>query len=115
MANESQLIPALRYRDAPRAIEFLCRAFGFEKMLVVPGDNNRIAHAQLALGRDMIMLGSESHVDDYGRMVAPPATQDAPTTTGLYLIVDDCDAHCAKARAAGAKIVMEPKNEDYGG
>ena len=115
MANESHLIPALRYRDAPKAIEFLCKAFGFEKLLIVPGENGRIAHAQLVLGRDMIMLGSESHVDDYGRMVAPPASPDAPTTMGLYLLVDDCDAHCARARAAGARIVIEPKDEDYGG
>lgn len=111
----SRIIPGLRYNDAPAAIEFLCRAFGFEKHLVVPGDNNTIAHAQLALGRDMIMLGSHSGESEYGQWVMPPGARDAPTTMGLYVVVDDCDAHCTHARAAGAIIVMEPRDEDYGG
>jgi uncharacterized glyoxalase superfamily protein PhnB len=111
----SSVIPGLRYRDAPAAIEFLCNAFGFERHLVVPADGDRIAHAQLVLGRDMIMLGSHPGEGEYGQWVAPPASPDAVTTMGLYLVVDDCDAHCARARAAGARIVMEPRDEDYGG
>ena len=54
----STVIPALRYRDATAAIDFLCLAFGFEKHLVVPGDNGKIAHAQLTFGNGMIILGS---------------------------------------------------------
>ena len=56
--TSATIIPALRYRDARAAIEFLCRAFGFEKTLVVDGPNNTIAHAQLTFGNGMIMLGS---------------------------------------------------------
>ena len=52
------IIPALRHVDAASAIEWLCRAFGFEENLVVPGDNGSIAHAQLTFGNGMIMLGS---------------------------------------------------------
>jgi uncharacterized glyoxalase superfamily protein PhnB len=52
------VIPALRYRDAAAAIDWLCRAFGFERHLVVPGENGGIAHAQLTMGNGMIMLGS---------------------------------------------------------
>ena len=52
------VIPTMRYRDAPAAIEWLCKAFGFEKHLVVPGPGGTIAHAQLTCGNGMIMLGS---------------------------------------------------------
>ena len=54
----SSIIPAMRYRDASAAIEWLCRVIGFEKHLVVPGPDNAIAHAQLSLGGGMLMLGS---------------------------------------------------------
>jgi len=115
MARGSRLIPGLRYRDAPAAIEFLCKAFGFERHLVVPGENNTVAHAQLVLGSDMIMLGSHPHEGEYGKWVVPPQSPEAVTTSGIYVVVDDCDAHCARARAAGARIVMEPRDQDYGG
>ena len=56
--QKSTVIPGLRYRDAPAAIDWLVRVFGFEKHLVVPGNNGSIEHAQLSLGGGMIMLGS---------------------------------------------------------
>ena len=96
MARGSRLIPGLRYRDAPAAIEFLCKAFGFERHLVVPGENNTVAHAQLVLGSDMIMLGSHPHEGEYGKWVVPPQSPEAVTTSG-------------------ARIVMEPRDQDYGG
>jgi hypothetical protein len=52
------IVPALQYRDAPAAVDWLCHAFGFEKRMVVPGENNTIAHAELSFGNGMIMLGS---------------------------------------------------------
>ena len=61
------------------------------------------------------MLGSATDDGEYGQWVKPPASRDAATTLGVYVVVDDCDAHCARARAAGALIVREPKDEDYGG
>ncbi|MDX1649873.1 MAG: glyoxalase, partial [Myxococcota bacterium] len=65
------IVPSLRYRDAPKAIDWLCQAFGFEKHLVVPGeDEGRIAHAQLTFGNGMIMLGSAgTHGDGYDALV----------------------------------------------
>jgi uncharacterized glyoxalase superfamily protein PhnB len=104
----------MRYHDAPAAIEWLCRAFGFEKMLVVPGDNNTIAHAQLTFGNGMIMLGSASD-SEFGRLVKPPRDLGGVGTQSAYIIVEDADAHCARAVAAGAEIVLEIKDEDYGG
>jgi uncharacterized glyoxalase superfamily protein PhnB len=107
-----RIIPALRYRDAAAAIDWLCNAFGFSKHMVVAGEGGRIAHAQLTLGNGMVMLGD---VDtEYGRLVAAPE-KGQPVTQGIYVVVDDADAHYARAKAAGAEIVIDIKNEDYGG
>ena len=108
------IIPALRYRDANAAIEFLCKAFGFTKHLIVPDNSGGIAHAQLTLGKGMIMLGS-ARDDEFGRLLVPPTDATAPTTQSLYLVVSDADVHCEHSREAGATIIIEPKDEDYGG
>ncbi len=108
-------IPSLRYKDAPNAIEWLCRAFGFEKHLVVPGAGETIAHAQLVFGNGMIMLGSAgTHGGAYDELVSTPA--DAGTNTqSAYVIVQDADAHYAGAQAAGAEMVLDIQDQDYGG
>jgi uncharacterized glyoxalase superfamily protein PhnB len=64
-AARSTVTPCLQYRDAPAAIEWLCRTFGFEKHLVVPGENGTILHAQLSFGNGMIMLGSSGKDSGY--------------------------------------------------
>ncbi len=104
------MYPSVVYDDAPAAIDWLCRAFGFERHLVVPGPDNTIAHAELAIGSAMIMLGSSS--DEPPRK--SPKTLGA-ATGGIYVVVDDVDAHSARARAAGAVIVRAPKDQEYGG
>lgn len=112
--NASPLIPCLRYRDAPRAIDWLCSTFGFTAHLVVPGDSEGIvAHAQLALGNSMLMLGSVQ-ANEFGRLMRQP-DEAGGCTQSVYLVVPDPDAVYAKARAAGAKIAMEIQDEDYGG
>jgi len=110
----STVIPAMRYRDANAAIDWLCKAFGFEKHLVVPGENGTVAHAQLAFGNGMIMLGS-AREDEFGRWVKPPKETGGIGTQSAYVIVEDADAHYARAKAAGAEIVMEVEDQDYGG
>ena len=112
--TRATVIPAMRYRDAAAAIEWLCRAFGFEKHLVVPGEGGTIAHAQLTFGNGMIMLGS-ARDDEFGRLVRPPRDVGGVGTQSPYVIVADADAHHARAVAAGAEIVMPLKDEDYGG
>jgi len=109
-----KIIPTLRYHDAPAAIEFLCRAFGFEKHLVVPGEDGTVAHAQLTLGDGMIMLGS-ARDDEFGRLQKPPRDVGGAGTQSPYIVVSDVDAHHARAVAAGAKVVMPPEDKDYGG
>ncbi len=106
------VIPTMRYRDAPKMIDWLCKAFGFEKHFVVPGDGGTIAHAQLTFGNGMIMCGS-ARDDDWGKFVK--AVADAGATTGAaYVVVRDIDGHYARARAAGAQILRELANTDYG-
>ena len=112
--TRATLIPCLRYRDASAAIEWLCKAFGFEKMLVVPEGKDRIAHAQLSFGNGMIMLGSLSD-NAYGRLLTQPHEIGGAQTQTVYAIVTDPDAVCARAKAAGAEIVIDIKDEDYGG
>jgi uncharacterized glyoxalase superfamily protein PhnB len=104
----------MRYRDAATAIEWVCKAFGFEKHLVVPGENGTVAHAQLAFGNGMIMLGS-ARDDEFGQWVKPPRETGGVGTQSAYVVVDDADAHYARAKAAGAEIVMEVADQDYGG
>jgi uncharacterized glyoxalase superfamily protein PhnB len=58
MPQNSSVIPGMTYRNAPEAIEWLCRVFGFQKHAVHPGPDNTIMHAELTLGGGMIMLGS---------------------------------------------------------
>lgn len=110
MSTEApRLYPTFRYRDAPRMIDWLCEAFGFQvdaKFM----DGGKVGHAQLSFGSSAIMLGSVRD-DDYGRMVGAPGDNGGKS---VYVAVDDCDAAYAKAMAAGAKILEEPRNRDYG-
>lgn len=101
----STIIPCLRYENAPAMIDWLCKTFGFAPQLVVGDGIGDIAHAQLTLGTGMIMLGSARK---------DPAAPDG-AAQGPYVVVPDIDAICDKARAAGAEIVMAPRDEDYGG
>lgn len=112
--TKTTVIPCLRYRNAPAAIEWLCQAFGFEKHLVVPGEGGTIAHAELSFGNGMIMLGSVKE-SEFDRFMKQPDEIGGAETQTAYVIVSDADALYSRAKAAGAKIVLEIKNEDYGG
>ena len=112
--TRATVIPALRYRDAPAAIEWLCRTFGFEKHLVVPGEAGTIAHAELSFGNGMIMLGSVVETA-FGRLMKQPDEIGGAETQSAYVVVNDADAVYARAKAAGARIAIDIKDEDYGG
>ena len=114
--TRATVVPCLRYRDAPKAIEWLCSTFGFEKQLVVPNEDGTIAHAQLSFGNGMIMLGSVATADDeFGHLTKQPDEIGGMETQSPYLIVADADAVYRRAKTAGAEIVIEIKDEDYGG
>ena len=106
-------IPCLRYEDAHAAIDWLCEAFGFEKHLVVPAEDGGVAHAQLVWGQTMVMLGS-ARDDEFGSLCALPKDAGGATQSP-YFVVEAIDAHYAQAVEAGAEIVMEIRDEPYGG
>jgi len=111
--HRTSVVPGMSYRNAPAAIEWLCKVFGFEKHAVYPGPDNTIMHAELTLGDGMIMLGSAAgtgpgyfrHPDEAGGV----------ETRSVNLIVPDADAVCARARAAGAEMLEDIENKPYGG
>ena len=113
MPAKITVIPALQYRDARAAIEFLCKAFGFDKNAVYEEPGGSIAHAQLTLGNGMVMLGSVKD-SEYSKLLVRPADAGG-VTMSVYVVVDDADAHFARANAAGTTIVREPVTQDYGG
>ena len=115
-STKSTVIPCLRYRNAPAAIDWLCSAFGFEKQAVHPNPDGTIAHAQLTFGNGMIMLGSVSGKEtEWGRLIKQPDEIAGAETQSAYLIVADADAIYARAKEAGAEILLDIKDEDYGG
>jgi uncharacterized glyoxalase superfamily protein PhnB len=103
------IVPTFRYRDADRMIAWLQQAFGFE-LHVRYADDEKVAHAQLTLGSSMIMLG-EARDDAYGRMVGAPGDNGGKS---VYVAVPDSDAVYRRAKAAGAEILEEPADQEYG-
>jgi uncharacterized glyoxalase superfamily protein PhnB len=106
MPAKISVVPALQYKDAKAAIEFLCTAFGFAKNAVYEEPDGSIAHAQLTHGSGMIMLGSVKDTE-YSKLLKRPAGAGG-VTKSVYVVVDDAEAHFAHAKAAGAQIVREP-------
>jgi uncharacterized glyoxalase superfamily protein PhnB len=112
----STIIPGLRYRDALTAIDWLVRAFGFEKQAVYLGpDNKTVMHAQLTFGNGMIMLGSATNATEFSKYVVQPDEIGLRETQSSCLIVNDADQVYATAKAAGATIVMDLADMSYGG
>ena len=115
MPTPSPVVPCIRYRDAPRAVDWLCSVFGFKPHLIVPGENGTILHGQLSLGNGMLMLGSLSNGGEYGKLIVPPGQIEGAQTQTIYLTVPDADQVYARVQAEGAPILIEIKDEDYGG
>jgi uncharacterized glyoxalase superfamily protein PhnB len=104
-----RIVPMLSYADAPAAIDFLCRAFGFTVTTRMGGEDGSIGHAELALDGAAIALatvwrdGGFSTPHDLGGVHSQ-----------LWCEVDDIDAHHARAVAAGAVVAGEPVDQDFG-
>ena len=114
--TKATIIPSLRYRDARAAIQWLCSAFGFKEHAVYTTPDGTIAHAQLTFGNGMIMLGSVTGSgSEWGQIIKQPDEIDGAETQSAYLVVTDADAIYRQAKAARAQIVLEIKDEDYGG
>ena len=100
----ASIFPALKYRDAHAAADWLERAFGFARKMVVDRPDGGVAHAELRFGNGVVMFGSAEE---------DPANPWAKEV-GVYVAVDDVDAHFARAKAAGAGIVRELADTPYG-
>jgi len=106
-----RLMPYLRYEDAPAALKYLVNAFGFEIASDHRDDRGRVAHAELRFADTWISLSSPN--EGGVPMKTPRQLGGAPI--GLYFVVDDPDAHFARAKAAGMEVVRPPETQDYGG
>jgi uncharacterized glyoxalase superfamily protein PhnB len=113
--TDSTIIPALRYRNAPAAIDWLCRVFGFEKHQVCEGSDSTIVHAELTLNGGMVMLGSVGTNSEYSKNIKQPDEIGGFETQSSYIVVSDADAVYVRAVAVQAEIVIAIKDEDYGG
>jgi uncharacterized glyoxalase superfamily protein PhnB len=99
--------PYLLYEDVATALDWLSRAFGFEEQLRFTGEEGYVNHAEMKLGDGTIYLGDPGdHYRNPKRL--------GQETVGLYVLVDDVDAHYSRAKAAGAEINAEPEDQEYG-
>ncbi|WUR14396.1 VOC family protein [[Empedobacter] haloabium] len=112
--TRATIMPCLRYRDAPAAIEWLCNTLGFEAALVIRNEDDTVAHAQLTYGNGMIMLASV--VDsEYGRLLKQPVEIGTFVTQSSYLVVNDADQVHERVLRAGGTVLLPLQDEDYGG
>ncbi|HEV8244292.1 MAG TPA: VOC family protein [Polyangiaceae bacterium] len=109
-----QISSSLYYEDPRRAIDWLCSAFGFEVRLKIEGEDGSIAHSELVYGAGLIMVGAAKESRAERAYRRSPSAIGGANTQNMMVYVDDVEAHCARARTAGAKIVSEPTTTDYG-
>ncbi|MEU9865682.1 VOC family protein [Streptomyces sp. NPDC047971] len=107
MAEGPHICPTLTYDDAYAAIKQLTEGFGFTRHAVYEEDG-KVVHAELTYGNGMVMLGSKGTGSEFDKLV------EAAGPSGVYVHVDDVDAHHARAVEHGIEIVMPLKDQDYG-
>ena len=101
---------ALFYKDAFAALDWLEKAFGFERTMVITDQQGNLGHSEMRFGDGYIMIGGEWI--DY---VASPASVGGKNTQSVHVhLAGDIDAHCERARAAGAVILQEPAEKRHG-
>jgi len=102
------VFPTLLYADASAAIRQLTAAFGFTELAVYEGEDGKVVHAELVQGNGAVMLGSKGRGGRFDEVMkgGGPA--------GVYVVVDDVDAHHRRAVEHGAEILMPPTDQDYG-
>jgi uncharacterized glyoxalase superfamily protein PhnB len=108
--NFPRISSGLIYDDARVAIDWLCKAFGFEVQIKVEGDDGSIEHSELVFGGGLIMVSSPK---SRFPILRTPGQAGGNTQT-LLVYVDDIEKHLARAEAAGAKITQPLAVHDYG-
>lgn len=119
--NWPRISPALFYEDPAAAIDWLCRAFGFEIRIKVEGENGRIEHCELDYGDGLLMVGGAGPAyrqsdapDSWKHNCKSPKQVGGAITQNLCIYIDDVDAHCEHVRSCGGEILNEPMTADYG-
>ena len=103
-------IPSVVYKDNRAALKWLQKAFGFEPSMVLTDSQDNIVHAEMSFGDGVVMIGSE-----YFSWTKSPTAVGGVNTQRIHVRLDNgIDEHCARARAAGAKIIGEPTDQFYG-
>jgi uncharacterized glyoxalase superfamily protein PhnB len=101
---------AIFYRDPLAALDWLEKAFGFERSMVITDKEGKLAHSEMKFGDGYIMVGSE-----WADFVASPSSVGSKNTQTIHVHLNNgLEAHCDRARSAGAVIVMEPADQFYG-
>ena len=101
------LISAVFYKDPMAALAWLEKAFGFERTMLITDKDGNLAHSEMSFGGGHIMVGSE-----WADYVASPASTGGRNTQSIHLhLADGIDAHCKRAKAAGAVIVRELEDQ----
>ena len=103
-------VPGVFYQDAWAALDWLEKAFGFKRGMVISDQDGQFGHAEMHFGESYISLGSE-----WAEFIASPASVGGKNTQFVRVqLQDGLDAHCERARAAGADILQEPADQFYG-
>jgi uncharacterized glyoxalase superfamily protein PhnB len=117
MAEAPVVVPAVFYRDPLAALGWLEKAFGFATSLLVTDDDGNVGHAEMSFRGGAIGVGGEWASPE----LLGPAAMKSPASIGgvgtqfvRIHLVEGLDAHCERARAAGAHIVQEPADQFYG-
>ena len=105
---------AVFYDDPKAAIDWLCRAFGFDVQSKVEDDKGKIVHSELKLDDGLVMVGGTGGHEPWQKDYRSPHAIGGAVTQSLAFYIDEVDAHAARAIAAGAKIVRELATSDYG-
>jgi uncharacterized glyoxalase superfamily protein PhnB len=117
-AGWPRMSTSLYYRDPAAAIDWLCSAFGFELRLKVEDEAGQVVHSELGFGDGLIMVGGTGRTDPgkqaWQSLQRSPADVGGGHTQAVCIFVDDVDAHHELSRARGARIVREPRTDDYG-
>ncbi|MER8991104.1 VOC family protein [Mesorhizobium sp. M0074] len=108
--KHSTLGSGVFYQNPRAALTWLEKAFGFEPSMVVSDANGRLVHSEMRFGDGYIIVDSE-----WADHIASPASIAGKNTQSVYVrLKDGIDAHCDRARAAGAEIVEGPADQLYG-
>lgn len=103
-------VSSVVYRDPKAALRWLEQAFGFEVFMVIEDGDGNLAHSEMRFGDAVVMIGAEWSADHK----SPKSIGGKNTQTVHIQITTDVDAHCERARAAGAEILVEPATQFYG-